>query len=117
MLVLPGGSGYSVGGGEKRGLRASFRGTGAPGGGGKALPPGQRCQLLVGPLGRRLGDVEMIRVFAGVPSRERERETPELLTGYLDRIGKRGLLKRREELALSRRIWQGDRRAREELIG
>jgi hypothetical protein len=28
MLAAPGGSGYSGGGGEKRALRASFRGTG-----------------------------------------------------------------------------------------
>jgi RNA polymerase primary sigma factor len=55
-------------------------------------------------------------VYAGVPSRERERETPELLAGYLDRIGKRGLLTRREEIALSRRVRQGDERARKELI-
>jgi RNA polymerase primary sigma factor len=55
-------------------------------------------------------------VYAGVPSRERQRETPELLAGYLDRIGKRGLLTRRVEIALSRRIWQGDERARKELI-
>jgi RNA polymerase primary sigma factor len=53
---------------------------------------------------------------ARVPSRERERETPELLTGYLDRIGKLGLLTRREEIALSRRVGHGDERARKELI-
>ena len=53
---------------------------------------------------------------ARVPSRERERETPELLTGYLDRIGKWGLLTRREEIALSRRVGHGDERARKELI-
>jgi RNA polymerase primary sigma factor len=55
-------------------------------------------------------------VYAGVPSRERERETPELLAGYLDRIGKWGLLTRREEIALSVRVGQGDERARKELI-
>ncbi len=64
-----------------------------------------------------LGDVEMLTtVYAGVPSREQKRETPELLAGYLDRIGKWGLLTRREEIALSQRIWQGDERARKELI-
>jgi RNA polymerase primary sigma factor len=39
-----------------------------------------------------------------------------LLTGYLDRIGKWGLLTRREEIALSRRVGHGDERARKELI-
>ena len=55
-------------------------------------------------------------VYAGVPPREQERETPELLAGYLDRIGKWGLLTRREEIALSRRVRQGDERARTKLI-
>jgi RNA polymerase primary sigma factor len=58
----------------------------------------------------------MTTVYAGVPSRGQERETPELLAGYLDRIGKRKLLTRREEIALSRRVGQGDERARKELI-
>jgi RNA polymerase primary sigma factor len=55
-------------------------------------------------------------VYAGVPPREQKRETPELLAGYLDRIGKWGLLTRREEIALSRRVGQGDERARKMLI-
>jgi RNA polymerase primary sigma factor len=58
----------------------------------------------------------MTTVYAGGPYRERERETPELLAGYLDRIGKWGLLTRREEIALSWRVRQGDERARKELI-
>jgi RNA polymerase primary sigma factor len=55
-------------------------------------------------------------VYAEVPPREQKRETPELLAGYLDRIGKWGLLTRREEIALSRRVGQGDERARKMLI-
>ena len=43
-------------------------------------------------------------VYTEVPSREQERETPELLAGYLDRIGKRELLTHREEMELSRRV-------------
>jgi RNA polymerase primary sigma factor len=53
---------------------------------------------------------------AGVPSGEQKHETPGLLAGYLDRIGKCGLLTRREEIALSRCVRQGDERARKELI-
>ena len=54
--------------------------------------------------------------YARVSSREQEREIPELLTGYLDRIGRWRLLTRREEIALSRRARRGDERARKELI-
>ncbi|CAA9458943.1 MAG: RNA polymerase sigma factor RpoD [uncultured Rubrobacteraceae bacterium] len=53
---------------------------------------------------------------AGLPVRGQGRETPELLTGYLDRIGKHKLLTRREEIALSRRVRRGEERARRELI-
>ncbi len=55
-------------------------------------------------------------VYTGVPSREQERETPELLAGYLDRIGKEKLLTHREEKELSRRAKARDQRARTELI-
>ena len=55
-------------------------------------------------------------VYTGVPSREHERETPELLAGYLDRIGKEKLLTHREEKELSRRAKERDQRARKELI-
>ena len=55
-------------------------------------------------------------VYPGVPSREQERETPELLAGYLDRIGKEKLLTHREEKELSRRAKARDQRARTELI-
>ncbi|MDQ3923332.1 MAG: RNA polymerase sigma factor RpoD/SigA [Actinomycetota bacterium] len=55
-------------------------------------------------------------VYTGVPSREQERETPELLAGYLDRIGKEKLLTHREEKELSRRAKERDQRARTELI-
>jgi DNA-directed RNA polymerase sigma subunit (sigma70/sigma32) len=55
-------------------------------------------------------------VYTEVPSRVQHRETPELLAGYLDRIGKRKLLTLREEIALSRRVGQWDERARKKLI-
>jgi RNA polymerase primary sigma factor len=55
-------------------------------------------------------------VYTGVPSREQERETPELLAGYLERIGKEKLLTHREEKELSRRAKARDQRARTELI-
>jgi RNA polymerase primary sigma factor len=55
-------------------------------------------------------------VYTGVPSRDQERETPELLAGYLDRIGKEKLLTHREEKELSRRAKARDQRARTELI-
>jgi len=49
-------------------------------------------------------------------SQEQEYETPELLAGYLDRIGKERLLTPREERELSRRANAGDERARQKLI-
>jgi RNA polymerase primary sigma factor len=45
-----------------------------------------------------------------------EHETPKLLAGYLDRIGKEKLLTHCEEKRLSRRARAGDERARKELI-
>jgi RNA polymerase primary sigma factor len=53
-------------------------------------------------------------VYAEASSQERE--TPELLAGYLDRIGKEKLLTSREEKELSRRAKTGDERARKKLI-
>jgi RNA polymerase primary sigma factor len=47
---------------------------------------------------------------------QQEHETPKLLAGYLDRIGKEKLLTHREEKRLSRRARAGDERAREKLI-
>jgi RNA polymerase primary sigma factor len=47
---------------------------------------------------------------------EKEYETPTLLAGYLDRIGKGKLLTPREERELSRRAKAGDGRARQRLI-
>ena len=55
-------------------------------------------------------------VYTGVPSREHERETPGLLAGYLDRIGKEKLLTHREEKELSRRAKARDQGARKKLI-
>ena len=43
-------------------------------------------------------------------------ETPELLAGYLAKIGKDSLLTHRQEVALSQKARSGDRRARRELI-
>jgi RNA polymerase primary sigma factor len=43
-------------------------------------------------------------------------EAPELLSAYLAKIGKGGLLTHRQELALSRRVRSGDKRARQKLI-
>jgi RNA polymerase primary sigma factor len=45
-----------------------------------------------------------------------EHEAPDLLAGYLDRIGKERLLTHREERRLSRRARAGDERARKKLI-
>jgi RNA polymerase primary sigma factor len=45
-----------------------------------------------------------------------EYETPPLLEGYLDRIGKEKLLTHRQETDLSRRTKAGDERARKSLI-
>jgi RNA polymerase primary sigma factor len=43
-------------------------------------------------------------------------EAPELLSAYLAKIGKGQLLTHRQELALSRRVRSGDKRARQKLI-
>jgi RNA polymerase primary sigma factor len=55
-------------------------------------------------------------VHAEVSSQEQEYETPKLLAGYLDRIGKERLLTLREERELSRRARAGDERARRKLL-
>ena len=55
-------------------------------------------------------------VYTKAPSQEQEREIPELLAGYLNRIGKGKLLTRREEIDLSRRANAGDERARKKLV-
>ncbi|TCJ16243.1 sigma-70 family RNA polymerase sigma factor [Rubrobacter taiwanensis] len=55
-------------------------------------------------------------VRAGTSSGRLEHETPGLVAGYLERIGRRGLLTRGGEIALSRRLRRGDKRARRELI-
>jgi RNA polymerase primary sigma factor len=49
-------------------------------------------------------------------SQSRGEEAPELLTGYLGRIGRGRLLTHEEELDLGRRARSGDARARERLI-
>jgi RNA polymerase primary sigma factor len=54
--------------------------------------------------------------YAEVSYSEQEHETPKLLAGYLDRIGKEKLLTHREEKKLSRRARAGDERARKKLI-
>jgi RNA polymerase primary sigma factor len=55
-------------------------------------------------------------VHAGASSHEQGYETPELLAGYLDRIGKERLPTPREERELSRRANAGDERARQKLV-
>jgi len=50
------------------------------------------------------------------PAGRRELETPELLAGYLARIGRGRLLTPHEEISLSRRARAGDQRAREKLV-
>jgi RNA polymerase primary sigma factor len=55
-------------------------------------------------------------VYAEASTQEQEHETPELLAGYLDRIGKEKLLTPREEKELFRRAKTGDERARKQLI-
>jgi RNA polymerase primary sigma factor len=58
----------------------------------------------------------------GEPERDAEAaaqsglETPELLAGYMAKIGKRRLLTHRQEVTLSQKARSGDRRARRELI-
>jgi RNA polymerase primary sigma factor len=72
----------------------------------------KKTALLAGnalaPDGEPEGDTE-----AAAP---RETEAPELLAGYLAKIGKGGLLTHRQEVALSRKARSGDTRARRELI-
>lgn len=48
--------------------------------------------------------------------RREELETPELLAGYLKKIGRGRLLTHREEISLSRRVRAGDQRARTKLV-
>jgi RNA polymerase primary sigma factor len=55
-------------------------------------------------------------VYAEASSQEQGHETPDLLAGYLDRIGKEQLLTPREEKELSRCAKAGDDRARKKLI-
>src|SRR3954449_8565996 len=51
------------------------------------------------------------------PTKQREElETPELLAGYLARIGRGRLLTHQEEISLSRRARAGDQRARRKLV-
>jgi RNA polymerase primary sigma factor len=50
------------------------------------------------------------------PRIEREAETPELLAKYLAHIGRGNLLTHQEEIDLSKRAKQGDKRARQKLI-
>jgi RNA polymerase primary sigma factor len=51
------------------------------------------------------------------PARRREEiETPELLAGYLKKIGKGRLLTHQQEISLSRRAQAGDQRARNKLV-
>ena len=66
------------------------------------------AETALAPEGEPDGDTE-----AAAP---RGPETPELLAGYLAKIGKGDLLTHRQELALSRKARSGDERARSKLI-
>jgi RNA polymerase primary sigma factor len=57
--------------------------------------------------------LDEVRPTAG---RREELQTPELLAGYLAKIGKGRLLTHREEISLSRRARAGDQRARKKLV-
>ena len=57
--------------------------------------------------------LDEVRPTAG---RREELQTPELLAGYLKKIGKGRLLTHQEEISLSRRARAGDQRARKKLI-
>jgi RNA polymerase primary sigma factor len=48
--------------------------------------------------------------------RQEELETPELLAGYLAKIGRGKLLTHQEEISLARRSRAGDQRARDKLV-
>jgi RNA polymerase primary sigma factor len=54
--------------------------------------------------------------YTKAPYQEQEQEIPQLLSGYLDRIGKWKLLSHREEIELSRRARAGDKRAQKKLV-
>jgi RNA polymerase primary sigma factor len=62
------------------------------------------------------GEKTAMNTSVNAEASAQEHETPELLAGYLDRIGKEKLLKPREEVELSRRANAGDERARKRLI-
>ena len=47
---------------------------------------------------------------------EHSREAPELLAGYMNRIGQGQLLTQRQELALARKARAGDKKARQKLV-
>src|SRR3712207_6363476 len=57
-----------------------------------------------------------MRTSVHAEASSQEHETPKLLAGYLDRIGRETLLTHREEKRLSRRAKAGDERARKKLI-
>src|SRR3712207_2750662 len=57
-----------------------------------------------------------MRTSVHAEASSQEHETPKLLAGYLDRIGRETLLTHREERRLSRRAKAGDERARRKLI-
>ena len=58
---------------------------------------------------KRLDEVRLAK-------RREELQTPELLAGYLKKIGRGRLLTSQEEISLSRRAHAGDQRARKELV-
>ncbi len=54
--------------------------------------------------------------MSGYTITHRETEAPGLLAAYMARIGRGGLLSRREEMELGRRVRAGDREARQRLV-
>ena len=62
------------------------------------------------------GENTVMETSASAEASSQERDTPKLLAGYLDRIGKEKLLTHREEKRLSRRARAGDEHARKRLI-
>jgi RNA polymerase primary sigma factor len=62
------------------------------------------------------GENTVMETSASAEASSQERDTPKLLAGYLDRIGKERLLTHREEKRLSSRARAGDERARKKLI-
>ena len=107
----------------RQGSHLGFPGMAVPHGRGEAFSFGERARWRQMQTSGEKGLPKTVRggevkttVYVKATSREHEYETPPLLEGYLDRIGKEKLLTHREETELSRRANVGDERARKRLI-